>query len=165
MDANTGPGLKINRAAFKGTTDFVDIGKLHALTAPAFQRQRHVVQPQHHVLRCADDRLTGGRREDVVTGHHQGTGFKLCLQRQRHVHRHLITVKVGVKRRADQRMQLNGLTLNEYRLKGLDTQAMQRRCAVEHDRVFTDDIFQDVPDLGCLTLDHLLRRFNGRGKT
>jgi len=50
---------------------------------------------------------------NVVGGHHQNTCFKLCLKAQRHVNSHLVTVKVGVKRRTDQRVQLNGFTFDQ----------------------------------------------------
>ena len=45
---------------------------------------------------------------------------------KRHVDGHLVTVEVSVERRTDERMQLNGLALNEHRLKCLDAQV----CAV-----------------------------------
>jgi hypothetical protein len=62
------------------------------------------------------------------------------------VHGHLVTVEVGVEGRADQRVQLDGLAFDQDRLEGLDAQTVQRRRAVQHDRVFLDDFFEDVPD-------------------
>jgi len=70
-----------------------------------------------------------GRRwpgEDVVGGHHQCPGLDLGLDGQRHVHRHLVAVKVGVEGGTDQGMELDGLALDEQRLKGLNPQ----RCRV-----------------------------------
>ena len=93
--------------------------------------------------------------------HHQHARLHLRLQRQRHVDRHLVAVEVGVERRADQRVQLDRLALDQQRLEGLDAQAVQRRRAVEEDRVLLDDLFEDVPDLGTLLLDHLLRALDG----
>ncbi len=58
---------------------------------------------------------------------------------------HLVTVEVGVERGADQRVQLDGLAFDQDRLESLDAQAVQRRRAVQHDRVLADDLFQDVP--------------------
>ena len=69
---------------------------------------------------------------------------------------HLVTVEVGVECRTHQRMQLNGLTFNQHWLESLNTQSMQRRGAVQHDRMLTDHFFENVPDLGALTLHQLL---------
>ena len=71
---------------------------------------------------------------------------------------HLVTVEVGVERRANERVKLDGLALDEDRLERLDAEAVERRRAVEENRVLADDLFEDVPDLGLLLLDHLLRR-------
>ena len=70
---------------------------------------------------------------------------------------HLVAVEVGVERRADERVQLDGLALDEHRLERLDAEAVERRRAVQENRVLADDLFEDVPDLGTLLLHHLLR--------
>ena len=105
-------------------------------------------------------RAVGGR-EDVVRAHHEHARLHLRLQRQRHVDRHLIAVEVGVERRADQRVQLDRLALDEQRLEGLDAEPVQRRRAVEEDRVLLDDLFEDVPHLGTLLLHQLLGALDG----
>ena len=46
---------------------------------------------------------------------------------KRHVNGHLVAVEIGIERGAHQRMQLNGLALDQDRLERLDTEAMQRR--------------------------------------
>jgi hypothetical protein len=43
------------------------------------------------------------------------------------VHGHLVAVEVGVERRADERMDLDGLALDEDGLEGLDAEPVQRR--------------------------------------
>ena len=53
-------------------------------------------------------------------------------------------------------MDLDGLALDQNRLKGLDTQPVQGRRAVKHHRMLGDDFFQHVPDLGHHALHHLL---------
>ena len=95
--------------------------------------------------------------QDVVGRHHQDARFHLRFQRQRDVHGHLIAVEVGVERRADQRVQLDRLALDQQRLERLDAQAVERGRAVEQDRVLLDDLFEDVPHLGTFLLDQLLR--------
>ena len=87
---------------------------------------------------------------------HQDPGLGLRLGRQRQVHRHLVTVEVRVERGADERVDLDGLALDQLRLEGLDAQAVQRRCAVEQHRVLGDDLFQHVPDDRARALDHPL---------
>ena len=83
--------------------------------------------------------------------------------RQRHVHRHLVAVEVGVERGADQRMQLDRLALDQHRLERLDAEAVQRRRAVQQHRMLADHLFEDVPDLRSLALDHALGGLDGRG--
>ena len=87
---------------------------------------------------------------------HQDAGLGLRLGAQRQVHRHLVTVEVGVERLTHQRVQLNCLALHQLRLEGLDTQPVQRRCAVQQHRVLGDDLFEHIPHLRTLTLHHPL---------
>ena len=102
------------------------------------------------------DRATRCRRQDVVGAEHEDAGLGLGLGRQRHVDGHLVAVEVGVERRADERMDLQCLALDEHRLEGLDAEAVQRRCTVEEHRMLLDDVFEDVPHLRAATLDHAL---------
>ena len=120
-----------------------------------------VVEPEDDVLRRVDDRPAVGGREDVVRAHHEHARFHLRLDRQRHVDRHLVAVEVGVERRADERVELDGLALDEHRLERLDAEAVERRRAVQEHRVLGDDLFEDVPDLGTLLLHHLLGALDG----
>ena len=92
-------------------------------------------------MRRHDNRFAVGGAENIVRRHHKHACFELGLQRQRHVHRHLIAVKVGVKRGTDQRMQLNGLAFDQHRFECLDTQAMQCGCPVQHYWMFADHLF------------------------
>ncbi len=77
--------------------------------------------------------------------------------------RHLVTVEVGVERGTDQRMQADRLTLNEGRLECLNAEAVQRRRAVQHDRMLADNLFEDIPDFRTGFLNHPLGRLDGRG--
>ncbi len=87
-------------------------------------RHGDVVQPQNHVLRRHDDRFAVRGRQDVVRGHHQNAGFQLRFQRQGNVDGHLVAVEVGVERRADQRVQLNGLAFDQNGFKSLNPQSV-----------------------------------------
>ena len=70
--------------------------------------------------------------------------------RQRNVDRHLVAVKVSVVGGAGQRVQLERAALNQHRLERLNAQTVQRRRAVEQNRVLLDDNIESVPDLGLL---------------
>src|SRR5260370_15544869 len=69
---------------------------------------------------------------------------------------HLVAVEVGVVGDADQRMELDCLTLDEHRLECLDTKPMERRGALPKPWMLADNIIEDVPDILAFFLDHLL---------
>src|SRR5690606_28235236 len=64
----------------------------------------------------------------------------------------------------DQRVELDGLALDQDRLEGLDAEAVQGRRAVEHHRMLADHFFQDVPDFRFLALHQLLGCLDGGGQ-
>ena len=72
------------------------------------------------------------------------------------MHGHLVTVEVGVERAADERVDLDGLALDQLRLEGLDAEAVQGGRAVEQHGVLGDDLFEDVPHDRAGALDHPL---------
>src|SRR3546814_11332963 len=63
-----------------------------------------------------------------------------------------------------QRMQLDRLAFDQGRLERLDAQTMQGRRAIQQHRMLADHLFEDVPDLRPLLLDHLLRHLDGGGE-
>ena len=156
--------MQVRHAVFPGAPRFVDIGEMQAGALRAGGFARHVIQAQHDVLRRHDDRLAVCRRQNVVGGHHQRARLQLRLDGHRHMHRHLVAVKVGVIRRAHQRMQLNRLALDQHRLKRLNAEAVQRRRAVQHDRVLANHLFQNVPDFRNFHLHHALCLADGAGE-
>ena len=79
------------------------------------------------------------------------------------MNRHLVAVEVGVKSRTYQRMELDRLSFYQDRLKGLDSQTVQRRSTVQHNGMLFNYILQHVPDLGLQALHHLFRVFNVMG--
>ena len=91
---------------------------------------------------------------------HEHAGLGLGLGRQRHVDGHLVAVEVGVERGAHQRVDLDGLALDQHRLEGLDAEAVQRRGPVEQHRVLLDDVLEHVPHLRAAALDHPLGRLD-----
>ena len=109
------------------------------------------------------DRLTRCRREDVVRREHQHLRFDLRLGRERDVDRHLVAVEVRVEGRADERVNLDRLALDQHRLEGLNAQPVERRRAVEQHRMILDHLFEDVPHDVVLELDLLLGLLDRRG--
>ena len=86
-----------------------------------------VVKTQGHILRRNSNRFSGRRQENIVWRHHQQLGFKLCFNRKRHINGHLVTVKVGVKRCADERMDADRFTFDQAQVQKL---GYPRRCSV-----------------------------------
>ena len=144
-------------------------GLFHAAVAVAFPFgarlfDGHVVSAQDHVLSRDGDRLAVFRGQDVVDRQHDHAGFRLGFHGQWQMDGHLVAVEVGIVRRADQRMQRNGAALGQDWFKRLDAQAMQRRGAVQENRMFLDDLFQHVPDFRRRPFDHALGRSDVTGR-
>ena len=76
------------------------------------------------------------------------------------MHGHLVTVEVRVERGAHERVDLDGLALDQLRLERLDAQAVQGRRTVQQHRVLGDDLFEDVVDDRAAALDHALGRLD-----
>ncbi len=166
--ADVDAGVDAELLLGEGGEHFVDVGEDLALAglaglAEVAARRRQVVAAHDDVLRRADDGLAVGRAEDVVGGHHQHGRLDLRLDRQRQMHGHLIAVEVGVEALAHQRMDADGVALDQRRLERLDAHAVQRRRPVEQHRMVLDDLFEDVPDLLFLAFEHLLGRLDGVG--
>ena len=140
-------GVQGDGAGFERVTRLGDRAEQHALARLVVADDRQVVEAEHDVLRRHDDRRAVGRMQDVVGRHHQHARFQLRFERQRDVHGHLVAVEVGVERRADERMQLDRLALDQGRLEGLDAEAVQRRRAVQQHRMLADHLIEDVPNL------------------
>ena len=72
------------------------------------------------------------------------------------MHCHLVSIEVRVVSGTYQRMQLDGFSFYQDRLKGLDSQSVQRRGTVEHNRMLLDHFFQNIPYFRLETFYHLL---------
>ena len=69
---------------------------------------------------------------------------------------HLVTIEVCVERCTNKWMKLDRLTFYKDRLERLDTQTMQCRCTVKHNRMLFNDVLKDIPYLRLKSLNHLL---------
>ena len=130
------------------------------LTLETVKGHRQVVSTNDHLVRRQSDRATISWLENVVRRQHEDAGLSLGLRAQRQVHSHLVTIEVGIEGRANERVQLDSFTFNELRLEGLNTQAVQRRCAVQQNRMLLNDLLEDVPHHRTLTLNHALSRLH-----
>ena len=115
-----------------------------------------IIEAEHHVLRRDGNRRTVGRIEDIVALEHQNLRLQNSLIAQGEMDGHLVTVEVGVERRTCQRMQLDGLALDELRLESLNTKTVKSRGAVQHDRMTFHHILEDVPDDWLTTIHDFL---------
>ncbi len=143
-DLNLGLHVDLG-AAVIGVQRVVEAGEHVVLARQTVADLGEVVHTDDHVLRGDVDRLAGCRRAQVVRREHEHAGLGLSLAGQRHVDRHLVAVEVGVEGRADQRVQVDSLALDQHRFKGLDGQTVQGRCTVEQHDAAVDDLFEDVP--------------------
>ena len=138
---------------------------LGALLGLAEANVGQVVCAEDHILRRHGDGVAVLRAEEVVCREHEDARLGLRLRGQRNVDSHLVAVKVGVERGAAQGVQLERTALDEHGLERLDAQTVERRRAVEHDRVVLDDDLERVPDLGALLVDHFLGGLDVVGNT
>ena len=122
---------------------------------------REEVAPEGDILGRGLVGVAGGGGEDGVGREHQQAALELGFHGEGDVHGHLVAVEVGVEGGADHGVEADGLAFDEHGLEGLDGEAVEGGCAVEHHRLAAGDLFQDVPDLGLLLLDHLLGGAHG----
>ena len=119
-----------------------------------------VVDTKDHILRRNGQNLTRSRASEVVAGEHQNASLCLCLSRKWHVNRHLVAVEVCVEWCADQRVQVDCLTLDKDWLKCLDRQTVKGRCAVEKNEAVLNDLIQNVPNNWSTTVNSALCALN-----
>ncbi len=158
-------GLKVHLTGIIGHAQFITRRQNLTFSTDEGALPGHIVQAKDHILRRNNNRLAVGGRKDVVGRHHQHPCLDLTFNGQRQMHSHLVAVKVGIEGGTNQRMQLNGFTFYQDRLKGLYTQSVQRRCTVKHDGVFLDNLLKNVPNLGFFLFHHLFGTFDGGAVT
>src|SRR5262245_44199934 len=118
---------------------------------------RDVIATQGYVLTWRGDWFTARRRENIVRREHQHASFQLRFDRKRHVHCHLVAVKVGVVSSANERMNPNGFTLDQLRFKRLNREAVQSRSTIQEHRMAPGYFVENIPHFRRLAFDHLLR--------
>ncbi len=133
---------------------FVRTGEDTPCTQTVITVDGEVVATNNHILRRRHHRFTILRFEDVVVCEHEEARFRLCFHGQWNVHSHLIAVKVGVVCGTYEGVKFECFTFDKHGFKRLNTEAVKRRCAVQKNRMFFDDTFEDVPHFGARTFHH-----------
>src|SRR5215831_2730778 len=116
-----------------------------------------VIATQGYVLTWRGNRPTARRRENIVGREHQHASFQLRFDRQRHVHCHLVAVKVSIVSGTNERVNADGFTLDQLWFKRLNRKTVQSRSTVQEHRMTSGYFIKNVPDLGSLAFDHLFR--------
>ena len=158
-------GMQGNDTLSKSEIQFVVTGKHHALSKLIGHINSGVVATHHDVLGRTHDRLTIGWCEHIVGAHHQSVGFDLCLNRERQVNCHLVTIEVRIETFADQRMQVDGVSFYQGRLKSLNPHAVQSWSTIQQHGMIGDYLLEDIPDFFVFPFQHFLGRFDGIGMT
>ena len=138
----------------------INILEDHTFTLTAFFFHSQVVVTKNHILRWRYDRFTVFRVKDVFSRKKEQTCFSLSFFRQWNVDGHLVTVKVGIVGLTYQWVKTKGLTINQDRFEGLDTQTVEGRCAVKKYWVFLDNIFKNIPNTFITTFNHTFSGFH-----
>ena len=81
------------------------------------------------------------------------------------MNRHLIAVKVGVKRGANQWVKLDRFAFDQGRFKRLNAKTVQCRRAVEHHRMLADHVFENIPDHRFLAFNQFFSGFDRSRQT
>src|SRR6266446_8073674 len=122
---------------------------------------REIITAEGDVLRRRGNRFAAGWRENIVRREHEHARFHLRLDRERHVHRHLVAVEVRVVGGAHERMNADRFAFDQLRLESLDGQSMKGGRAIQEYGMSPRDFIQDVPNLRRLPLDHFLGAAHG----
>ena len=155
-DAHGDAALEVDLPAEVGHHGLVLVGEAATLALRARTDAAQIVAADNHILRRRDNRLAVLRLQNIVGAQHQEAGFRLRLHGERNVHGHLVAVKVRVERGTGERMELHGLALDEDRLERLNAQTVQRRRAVQQNRMLLDDALEDIPHAGFAAIHHAL---------
>ncbi|MBA7714059.1 hypothetical protein ES703_123073 [subsurface metagenome] len=78
---------------------------------------------------------------------------------------HLVAIKISIESGAYQGVDLDGTAIDEYRLKGLDTESVQGGSPVKPYRSFLDDFLQYIIYLWLGSLHQPSSALNVGGKT
>ena len=150
------PALQCQRPVFISQDRLIDIFKCLAFSDGSRSLLCQIVDSKYHVLRGHRHRTAVRRFQQVVRREQQEPALCLCFHGQGQMNGHLVTVKVCIECSTHQRMQFDRLTFHKDRLKCLNSQSVQRRRTVQHDRMLFDDFLQHIPHFRLQTFHHFL---------
>src|SRR5665213_440406 len=93
-----------------------------------------------------------------MSSQHQHLRFENCGISKWNVHRHLVTVEIGVERCTHKRMKLNCFSFDEFWLESLNTQSVQCRSTIQKNRMSTQNIFKNIPNHSVFSVNDFFRR-------
>src|SRR3989344_5109179 len=110
-------GAQVYRIVFRRENSRVRRSEMFAFAFRLLHRLREPVDAENDVHRLSDENghIARARLKNVLVGAHNVRRLPLRFLRERHVHGHLVAVKVRVESVADKRMQLDGVALNKSR--------------------------------------------------
>ena len=149
-------GVQMHRAVLERQQGVGEIRERSVFAQRAVNHLRQVIGAERHVLGRRNDGRAVRRRQHVERALHNVAGLVLRGPAQRHVHRHLVTVEVGVEGRAHQRVDLNRAAGHQHDVECLDAEPVQRRGAVQQHRVVLRDFRQRIPHHRLGVLHHAL---------
>src|SRR4030095_1876609 len=114
----------------------------------------YVIATQGYVLTWRGDRFTARWRENIVRSEHKHARLQLRFNRQRHVHRHLVAIEVGVVSGANEGVNANRFALDQLRFKRLNRKTVQSRSTIQEHRMAPGYFIKNVPHFGRLAFNH-----------
>ena len=126
-------------------------GFIKATKPPAFSPgprsfRGKVVAAKHHIQGRRDRWLTAAGKQHVVLAERELSRLAYRGFGERDMTGHLVTVKISVECRADERVNLDGAAINEHGLKCLDAEAVQGRGSIQPDWAFLYHFLEYIVD-------------------
>src|SRR5512133_531830 len=90
---------------------------------------------------------------------HKHLSFKHCAVSKWKMDSHLVAVEVSIESRTNQRVELNGFSLDKFWLECLDAKPVKRRGTVQENRMSFEYVFKDIPNNRILPVNYLFSRF------
>ena len=121
---------QIARAVCQHCLIQVAVYAVFVLLAQILFHNGKIIYAYDHILSRNHNGASVRRLKNVVGSQHQIARLCLSLLGKRHMHRHLVAVKVRVEGGTHKRVELYGSSVHQHRLKGLYAQAVQSRRTV-----------------------------------
>ncbi len=121
-----------------------------------------IVTPKYHILWRWYDRFTIWWIEYVLRSNHESRCLLLCFISYWYMYRHLITIKIGIKRTTTKWMKLNCFSFDEPWTESLNTKTMKCRSTIEKYMFTFNYLIKCIPHLSSTIFDNFLGHFRGK---